>query len=98
MPAKSNKPMRAEAVHSPAVNLKKDFIVFLVKNLRIKKRWTNLVETFQETSLLILCVALFADGGVVTVAAVVFIIGLDERQIGVDDVAEQFDEMAFEKL
>ena len=56
------------------------------------------METFQETSLLILCVALFADGGVVTVAAVVFIIGLGERQIWVDDVAEQFDEMAFEKL
>ena len=97
MPAMMSMPINADAAHSPAVNLKNDFIVFLVKNLEVKK-WTNLVETFQETVLLILCGVLLANGGIVAVAAVFFIIGLRERQFAVDDVAEQFDEMAFEKL
>ena len=68
MPAKSNRPMRAEAAHSPAVNLKKDVMSLCYKNKEIG----------QLMSLLIVLVALFADGGVVTIAAVVFIIGLGE--------------------
>lgn len=58
----------------------------------------NFVEAFQKMSLLILCVAFFADGGVVTVAAVIFIIGLDKWLFRVDDVTQQVDEMAFEKF
>ena len=49
-------------------------------------------------SLLILCVVLFADGGIVAIDAVAHIIGLTERQVGLDDVTQQVDEVFFEKL
>ena len=53
---------------------------------------------FQETSLLVLSVLPFTDGGIVAIDAVAHIIGLTERQVGLDDVTQQVDEVFFEKL
>ena len=46
-------------------------------------------------SLLILCVVLFADGGIVTVAAVVLISGLGKRKLRIDDVLQEVNEVFF---
>ena len=46
-------------------------------------------------SLLILCVVLFADGGIVTVAAVVLISGLSKRKLRIDDVLQEVNEVFF---
>ena len=53
------------------------------------------METFLEMSLLILCVVLFADGGIVTVAAVVLISGLGKWKLGINDVLQEVNKVLF---